>query len=222
MVLPRVGAGLDGGEPVAAVRVGQAAPHPGEVRVDRGRVLVALVDVAPGGVGLPDLHQLVGHRPPVAVEHPPGDDHPLADRVAAVGDGEVGLERVDVAVAEDRREPLDGLRVGVVQVLGRVTQQAAAVRRVVQPRLGLLDPALLVGSTDLADLGVDVGLARVGRVSSSGHGHRPYGAPGASWNTVFSLSGREGTWPATAPDPGPAWPRASSRCSTPSTSTTAA
>ena len=44
--------------------------------------------------------------------------------------------RADVAVAEDRREQLDRLRVGVVQVLGRVAQQAAAVGRVVERAAG--------------------------------------------------------------------------------------
>ena len=103
-LLPGVGAGLDRGEPVGAVVVGQAAADAGEVRVERRRVLVALVDVATAGVGLPDLDQLAPHRPAVAVQHPAGDHHPLADRLAAVLDGQVGLQRVDVAVAEDRRD----------------------------------------------------------------------------------------------------------------------
>ena len=134
------GPGLDRGEPVAAVVVGQAAADAGEVRVDRRRVLVALVDVAARGVGLPDLDELAAHRPAVAVEDPAGDDDPLADRLTVVLDRQVGLERVHVAVPEARRPQLDRLRVGVVQVLGGVAQQPAAVGRVVQPRLGLLDP----------------------------------------------------------------------------------
>ena len=101
-------------------------------------MLVALVDVATAGVGLPDLDELVAHRPAVAVEHPAGDDHPLADRLAAVLDGQVGLERVDVAVRRSTGAHSSiALGVGVVQVLGRVPQHAAAVRRVVEPRLGL-------------------------------------------------------------------------------------
>ena len=138
VVLPRVGPGLDRGERVGAVGVGEAAAHAGEVRVDRRRVLVALVDVAPARVGLPDLDELVPHRTAVAVEDPAGDHHPLADRLAAVLDGQVGLERVDVVLAEDRRPQLDPLGVGVVRgpwwgAAGRWT----AVRRVVQPGLGL-------------------------------------------------------------------------------------
>ena len=138
VVLPRVGPGLDRGEAVAAVVVGEHAAHPGEVRVDRRGVLVALVDVAPGGVGLPDLDQLAAHGAAVAVDDPTGHHDPLADRLTAVLDGQVGLGGADVAVPEDRREQLDLLGVGVVQVLGRVAQEAAAVRRVVQPRLRLV------------------------------------------------------------------------------------
>ena len=132
VVLPRVGAGLDRGEAVGAVGAGDAAADAGEVRVERRRVLVALVDVAAGGVGLPDLHELAAHRAAVAVEHPPGDDDALAERLAVVLDGEVRFQRVDVQVPEGRREQLDGLRVRVVQVLGRVAQDAAAVRREVR------------------------------------------------------------------------------------------
>ena len=93
VVLPRIGPRLDRGEPVVAVVVGQAAADAGEVRVDRRGMLVALVDVAPGGVGLPDLDELAAHRPAVAVDDPAGDHHPLADRLAGVLDGQVGLER---------------------------------------------------------------------------------------------------------------------------------
>ena len=103
VVAPRVRARLDGRERVAAVVVGEAAADADEVRVERRRVLVALVDVAPGRVGLPDLDELVAYRPAVAVEDAPGHLHPLADRLAAVLDGQVGLERPDVALAEDRR-----------------------------------------------------------------------------------------------------------------------
>jgi hypothetical protein len=86
---------------------------------------------------LPDLHQLTGHRPAVAVQDPPGDHDPFPDRLPVVLDRQVRLERIDVLVSEHRREQFDGLGVRVLQVLGGVTQDAAAVGRVVQPRLGL-------------------------------------------------------------------------------------
>jgi hypothetical protein len=98
-------------------------------------VLVADVDVAPARVRLPHLDELMRDRAPVAVQHPAADDDPLADRLAAVLDGQVRLGRADVPVAEAGRPQLDGLRVGVHQALRRVPQQTAPVRRVVQPRL---------------------------------------------------------------------------------------
>ncbi len=45
---------------------------------------------------------------------------PLADRVAAVLDGEIGLERVDVLGSEDRCPELDEFWIGVVQILRRM------------------------------------------------------------------------------------------------------
>ena len=134
------------------------------------RVLVALVDVAAAGVGLPDLHELVAHRAPVAVDDPAGHHHPLADRLAAVLDGEVGLERVEVPVPEDRRPQLDALRVGLLQRLGRVPQQAGAVGRVVQPRLRLAG-RLVVRLADLLDLVADLGLGQRGGVGAGDGGH---------------------------------------------------
>ena len=61
VVPPRIGAGLDGDEAVAALGIGDGASGAGEIRVERGRVLVDDVDVAPGGVRLPDLDQRVRH-----------------------------------------------------------------------------------------------------------------------------------------------------------------
>ena len=145
VVAPRIGPGLDRGEAVAAVGVGQAAADAGEVRVERGRVLVALVDVAAGRVGLPDLDQLAGAPAAVAVEHPAGDDDPLADRLAAVLDGQVGLERVHVAC------PKTGANSSIVsgsawQGPWRVAQDAAAVGRVVGSRWRFLATSALRAS----------------------------------------------------------------------------
>ena len=70
-------------------------------------MLVALVDVAAGRVGLPDLDQLAAHRAAVAVEHAAGDHDALADRLAAVLDRQIRLERGDVVLAEARRPQLD-------------------------------------------------------------------------------------------------------------------
>src|SRR5699024_3495926 len=140
VVLPRVRARLDRGERVRAVIAGQGASDTGEVRVDRGRVLVALVDVATGGVGPPGLAELVADLPSRTLEDPPCDADALADAVAVGLDGQVRVEGADVTVREGRGEELDGLRLGVARVLRRVPQDRGPVGPVVQPRLGLRRP----------------------------------------------------------------------------------
>jgi len=84
MIPPWVGSGLDGDEPVPALRIGLAASGAGKVRIQRSRVLVLLVQVPPGGIRLPDFHHRVRDRPAVAVEHAAGDDDALSDRLAGV------------------------------------------------------------------------------------------------------------------------------------------
>src|SRR3546814_17950658 len=59
--------------------VGDAASAAEEVGIERRVVLVRLVDVAAGGVGLPDLDQRVGLRAPRLVEHAAGDGDALAN-----------------------------------------------------------------------------------------------------------------------------------------------
>ena len=124
VVAPRVRARLDRDEAVAALVVGEAAPGAGEVRVERRRVAVDRVQVAPRRVGLPDLHERVAHRPPVAVEHAAVHDDPLAERLAVVLAGEVVVELADALVPVDRAGDL-GQRVR--------EQQQRALRR---PRAG--------------------------------------------------------------------------------------
>ena len=162
VVLPRVRPGLDGGEGVGAVGTGDATSDAGEVGVERGGVLVTLVDVAAGGVGLPDFHELARNRAAVAVQDAAGDDDAFALGFAVVLDGQVRLQRVHVLVTESGRVELDRFRVGMVQALGGVAQDAAAVRRIVQARHGLRSLAVLQGLSvlvaDRFDLGTEVRL----------------------------------------------------------------
>ena len=51
------------------------------------------MDVTTRGVGLPDLHRGVGHGTAVLVQHPAGDDDPLAEGRARVLSGQVGQGR---------------------------------------------------------------------------------------------------------------------------------
>lgn len=155
VVAPGVGARLDGDELVRALIVGQAAAHAGEVGVERGGVVVALVGVAARGVGLPDLDQLATHRAAVAVQHPAGDPDPLAERLAPVPAGQVVVEGGDIGDAEDRAGEFHGL--GVVQGdqrLAGVAQDAAAVRGVAA--VGMAPPGSAGGH------GLGVGLAPLG------------------------------------------------------------
>src|SRR5262249_58011500 len=82
VVLPRVGARLDGDEVVAPLAVGDAETGAGKVRIQRRRVLVGRVVVAAARVRLPHLDQGAGQWPAVAVQHLPADDGPLAQRTA--------------------------------------------------------------------------------------------------------------------------------------------
>src|SRR5690606_28551391 len=98
---------LDGGERVLTVRAGDGAPGTGEVRVEWRRMLVTLVDVPAGGVGLPDLDQLIAKRAAPAVEQLPGDGDAFAERLTGVLQGEVGLDRGDITLTERRRHQFD-------------------------------------------------------------------------------------------------------------------
>src|SRR5581483_12501765 len=99
VVPPRIGTRRDGGERVVAVAVGDGAAGAGEVRVERRRVAVDGVDVAAGGIGLPDLDQRIGEGVPVLVYDRAVDDDALAERLAGVLAGQVGIRRADMAVA---------------------------------------------------------------------------------------------------------------------------
>src|SRR5438046_625674 len=92
MILPWIGAGLDRNEAIAAFGISQAAAGSAEVGVQWSGVLVILVEVAAGGIGLPDLHDRAPHRAAITVEHATRDDNALADRVPRVPAGQVVVE----------------------------------------------------------------------------------------------------------------------------------
>ena len=62
VIAPRVGAGLDRGEPVPAVAIGVDPALAAKVRIRRRIVLVGRMLVAARGVGLPDLDDRVRDR----------------------------------------------------------------------------------------------------------------------------------------------------------------
>ena len=85
-----------------------------------------------------------------------------------MADGQVGLERVDVAFAEHRRPELDALRVGRLERLGRMAEQARTIGRIVQPRLGLDLAGPLVAAGDRFDLRVESACVSISAPMSTG------------------------------------------------------
>ncbi len=97
-----------------------------------------------------------------------GDDDPLTDGLAVVLNGQVGFQGMHVPLPEGRAPQLDLFRIGVVEALGGVAQQGAAIGREGQPSSCLLGPAVsqcvLVLLMDLADLRGHLILRRCGSV----------------------------------------------------------
>lgn len=102
---------------------------------ERYEVLIALVDVPARAVRLPYLDQLMADRAAVGVEQPAVHGDPLADGLAGVLDGEVGLRRVDFGVPEDRREQSDA---GAVEL-----NEAFAAQSLACIRAWDIDPAIV-------------------------------------------------------------------------------
>src|SRR5471030_1629325 len=102
VVLPRIGAGLDGDELVLAVVVGAGAAATGEVGIERRVMLVAGMMVATRRVALPDLQHRPRYRLAVLVEHAAMDHDAFAQRFADALPGEVVLQRIHPLAAERR------------------------------------------------------------------------------------------------------------------------
>src|SRR5215469_8570066 len=128
MIAPRISAGLDADEPVAALRVGRGAACPREIRIERRRVLLALVAVTTARIGLPDFHERVGDRPPILVEHAPVHDDTLADRLARMLAGEIVVAGTKAVVTVERTGELGrGVRDQDRLVLWRAFHRALVV-----------------------------------------------------------------------------------------------
>ena len=75
-------------------------------------MLVDLVQVAAGGVGLPDLDQRVADRPAVARRARGRDDDALAERLAGVLAREIVVAAAERSLAEDRARRASAARAG--------------------------------------------------------------------------------------------------------------
>ncbi len=100
---PRHRARPDSEEVIVPVLVGGAAAEAAEIGVDRLLLAVLGMGVFPGGVGLPDFQERVGHRRAVAIGDPAFDADLVALRLAA--GGEIGPFGMIEAEFEDRAPP---------------------------------------------------------------------------------------------------------------------
>src|SRR5690349_21590001 len=89
VVAPGIGARLDGDEAIAPVASGHDLARAREVGIERSVMLVVLMDVAPAGIGLPDLDKHSRLRAAVLVEHAAGHDDALAKGLAFMLAGEI-------------------------------------------------------------------------------------------------------------------------------------
>ena len=150
VVSPRVGAWLDGEEAVVPFRVGLALAHPDEVRVEGSRERrFPPVHVASAGVRLPYLDDRVRYPVAVLVQHPSGDDDPLAyGRAPGSGiGGQVGVLGSDLRPGRARTRRLRESGDHLDRVVGRASLDRRLVvrlleRRVVGVRLGRSDDRL--------------------------------------------------------------------------------
>src|SRR5437868_3596792 len=83
VVEPGIDAWTNGQKGLDPVLIGQATAHAQEIGIEGPRPLIAFVQVAASGIGLPDLQQGVGYRISLVVEHTAGDNDALADGFAA-------------------------------------------------------------------------------------------------------------------------------------------
>src|SRR5437588_10491064 len=82
VVLPGICTRANRQESVDTVSICQAAAHAQKVRIERSRPLITFVEVAAGGIGLPDLQEGVRQRFATVVEYAAGHNDALADRLA--------------------------------------------------------------------------------------------------------------------------------------------
>src|ERR1700730_16769159 len=82
MVAPGIRAGFHCNETVVALAIGLRPAGAGEIRIERRGMLVADVDIAAAGIGLPDFEQGIRHAAAVFIQHMTVYDDALAERLA--------------------------------------------------------------------------------------------------------------------------------------------
>ena len=115
---------------IIAVLVGNGAARSGEVRIERRRMLVDIVDVAAAGIRLPDFDERVGNRTLVLVEHVAVHDDAFAERLTFVLLGEVVVAFLHGVVAVNRSGQLgQSMRHDNQRLRRRALDRAAVARR---------------------------------------------------------------------------------------------
>src|SRR5260221_13671087 len=84
VIQPRIWSWLDGNKTGNALFVGKRSSGAGEIGIERRRMLVLHMGVAARGVCLPDFNQCVGDGTAIAIQHSPGDDDSLAQRLTGM------------------------------------------------------------------------------------------------------------------------------------------
>ncbi len=111
--------------------------------IERRLMAILRMRIAAGRVSLPNLDEGVGNGPPILIEDTPADDDALANRLATVEVGQVGIAWSDDLAPEARagdfrqrmfdtnegltRRALDGAHVGVVRISRMRTLLVAAI-----------------------------------------------------------------------------------------------
>src|SRR4029077_5741079 len=96
MILPRVGAGVNGDKPVAALAIREHAAAACEIRVERRGMLVHAMTVAPRRLGLPNFDQGSRNRASFLIQHESAHDDSFSLSFPAVLLREVIVVGADV------------------------------------------------------------------------------------------------------------------------------
>jgi hypothetical protein len=136
VITPRIGARFNGHKTVESVVVGQSSSRAGEVRIERGGVVVFRVRVSSRRIRLPNLDQAVRHGVAIPIHYSPAHNDALPQRFPRLLNRKVSIIWMNVGIAKDRA---CDLRQSVRQEDQRLRwrpQSRRAVRRVQIVRLG--------------------------------------------------------------------------------------
>src|SRR5262245_35537801 len=127
MIEPRVRAGFDGHKPISPLIVGQRPPCAREIWIERRRVIVDAMRIPARGIRLPDLHERVGNRTRILIQHAPLYDDSFSLRFALVLPREIAVAGVEPSVRINRSRQLRECMGNDDERLFRVAQRRASI-----------------------------------------------------------------------------------------------